>query len=301
MRFKRYERNCFDSHGNIINEDLYVKKDKTENFLKLSESFFVNCLMELGAKNEKVLAFIINNTNHNTNEVNFTEDEITSFLAENPIADNPENSIIISRRKAHEAIKTLISNDIIKLTSDGRFVLNPKYINCTRKSTDELYIKYLKKNATAKSVKKLKTISREIKSIGSLERKENKKTVFSDYNYIRVKMNELADNDFFKSKKVWLFLNILKMAEEDDRSFEATYEMLMNTYSVKKDLLGTVMKYLLEKEYIRKKFKGKYLFNPAFISKSYPSLRIKNLQNYNNTVENRSLKQIAEQLEKTGF
>lgn len=301
MGFKKLEEKCFDVHGDIIDTDLYVKSVRTEKFLKLSQSFFINCLMELGAKNEKVLAFIINNTNHNTNEVNFTEDEITSFLAENPVADDSENNVKISERKVHEAIKSLITNDIVKRTSDGKFILNPKFINCTRKSTDELYKRYPGENNASKSRKKLKTVSRDIKAIYSLEKEENNKTNVFDYNYIRIHMNELADNAFFTSKKVQLFLNILKMAEEDDRSFDATYDMLMKEYSVKKDLLGTVMKYLLEKGYIRKKYTGKYLFNPAFISKSYPSLRIKNLQNYNNTVENRSLKQIAEELEKIVF
>lgn len=45
MGYKKFEQNCFDAHGDIIVEDLYVKSVKTEKFLKLSESFFVNCLM----------------------------------------------------------------------------------------------------------------------------------------------------------------------------------------------------------------------------------------------------------------
>lgn len=278
MGFKKFNQNCYSSDGSIIREDLYVKYAHEELFLRLSETFFIDCLVEFGSKNEWLLAFLLYNVNHNTNIINFTETEIIDYLTEN---SETENSIKISKRKIHESINKLIENQLVKRLDDGKFIFNPNYINCTRKSFDKLYVSYMKSEHAEKSTKKLQTIKRTVKPIGCL--KKDEQSITYDFDYIRIYTNRLAENEYFTSKKVKLFLSLIKMAEDDDRGFDCTYNDLTGLY-VKKDTVRTVMKYMLEQEYICREHNSKYLFNSDYISKSYPFLRMKNLQKFYQTL-----------------
>lgn len=277
MGFKKVKQDCFDSYGNIIGEDLYIKSTKTEKFLKVSESFFIDCLIEFGSKSSLILAFILYNTNHKTNEISFTKKEIVEFLDKNPIIENSQVSI--SKRKINESIDDFCDKKVLRCLSDKKYILNPMYINFTCKSNDKLYKVFVDADVSTPSTKRLKTISRIVKSIGSFEESLNRNRVkIYDNNYIKLQMHNLVEyND---SKKLSLFFKILNKAENDDREFAETQKNLMKKLGYKKDTVHDVIAYLSKSYYIYERQRGVYMFNPDYISKSTPNLRRINLLNF---------------------
>ena len=57
--------------------------NREEKYIRMSETAFIDCLTEFGNKTEQLLAFMIFNANHSSNELNFTESETADFIIEN--------------------------------------------------------------------------------------------------------------------------------------------------------------------------------------------------------------------------
>ena len=253
--------------------------NREEKYIRMSETAFIDCLTEFGNKTEQLLAFMIYNVNHSTNELNFTESETADFII--------ENSLNIARRKIHESINSIINDGIAKKLDDGKFIFNPFYINSTKFKIMDIYGKYVNTNMTKKTSKKLKLFDGEVKPIGSFKTKTEyfgaKKTV--DYNFIRLYIHNLSHcQKVFTSKRVIVLLRMLELAEKDDRAVFMTQKEMAASFGVKQDTIGEVLKYLTKKNYILKEHNGKYMFNPEYISRSGAYLRAKNSKKYNELV-----------------
>lgn len=275
MAYKKINEPCFDANGNNIKKDLYTKVlSGEEKYLRISETAFIDCLINFGNKSEQLLAFLILNVNHLTNEINFTEKDIADFME--------KSSFNISKRKIHSSINEMIKNNIIKKLVDGKFIFNPFYINATRKKHIEIYGNYTNTTITNKSTKKLKDFDGNIKPIECYEKTSKySRSSITDYSFIRLFVHNLIESQtVFTSKRMMAFLGLLKCAETDDRAVVMTREEMTVAFGVKQDTVGEVLKYLTEKNLMLKVHNGKYMFNPKYISRSNASTRAKNSKKY---------------------